>query len=129
MLSITVLPNGSPKKKKKKKKTEATQWTCATLLSNGWNSQLQWGQAASYMLPSVLIHISSFGSVFCATVCININLNTSHKHMTYAVFFTSSHFVFQILPVCTKLSITRNLPSLFLSQDLLAKLSFHTNEI
>jgi hypothetical protein len=44
-----------------------------------WNSQLLWGQAASYTLPSVLIHVWSFGSVFYATVCINTNLNTSHS--------------------------------------------------
>jgi hypothetical protein len=36
------------------------------------------GQAASYTLPSVLIHTWSFGCVLHATVCIYKHLNTSH---------------------------------------------------
>ena len=66
------VPTGS------QKKTEATQRTCATLLSNGWNSPLQWGQVASYTLPSALIHIWSFGCVLFASLYKYKHLYTSH---------------------------------------------------
>jgi len=66
------LPTGS------QKKTWSNTVDCATLFSNGWNSPLEWGQAVSCTLPSVLLHVWSFGCVFYATVSININLNTSH---------------------------------------------------
>lgn len=86
---------------------------------------------SSFLYPSSNIYIHLFFGlhVICYTLHKYKHLQTFTSQALSCVFYKYSHSVFQIFPVCIKLSINRNCLSLFLCQNLLTKFSFCADRI